>query len=122
MGQVNGLAEAAAIHIRIGNEEGQGKQREEAEESGGDDRDRLPPDTGEQRGAGARFQQGEHDADPFREAPEEAEMHPLQVFGDDEPRSHGIVEFQESPGEEDQADEDGGNSAEPDAFHRAFPR
>lgn len=116
MGQVDGFAEAAAVHVRILDIEKGGQRGKADEHDAGDDGCNLAPDARDEGGADEGLQQGHPGADYSGNVHQEVQVQEFEVFLHDEPGPHGVHELEDAREEEQKADQDGANSS--DNSHR----
>ena len=92
--------EAAAIHIRLGNEKNQGDEGEGSHQNQAYQSHQLAPDTGNQGCAGTGLDQGNHHPREPGQGAQESQVEEVEILSHDERGTHRVHKFQDSGDEE----------------------
>ncbi len=95
-----GLSEASAVHLRIENDKGEGKQGKEALENHGGSGGCSSPYAGDERCSDDGFRKGEEGSEGLCRKTEEAYVQEVEIFVHDEARPDRIDELEDAGDEE----------------------
>ena len=112
MGQMDGLAEAAAVHRRVKNPEQQRKHGEPAQQHIGKEGRHLPQYTGNKADTHQALGEREENAQNPGRRSNPGQVQELEVLRNDEHGSHRVAQFENARDQENDAQQAGGAAAE----------